>query len=103
MIGWKELASGGRKIGTVAFQLNIRELPKIALEQLMLMIDLQVAALRCVWPSSRSQARWGGRNAVTLAHGLAPHMSWVEPTGGVLLGVLAAEATVAGDLDSCAT
>ena len=98
MIGWKELANGGRKIDTVGFQLNVRELPKVALEQAILMFDLRIAALRCVWPSSRVQARWGGRGAITLAHGLAPHMSWMEPGGSALLGVLAREATVAGDL-----
>jgi hypothetical protein len=98
MIDWKAVASGGRKIGTVGFQLNIRELPKVALEQALLMLDLRVAALRCVWPSSRIQARWGGRSAITLAHGLAPHMSWLEPGGSEFLGILAREATVAGDL-----
>jgi hypothetical protein len=98
MIGWKEIANGGRKIASVGFQLNTRELPEIALEQVLLLIDLRVAALRCVWPSSRIQARWGGRGAITLAHGLAPHMSWLETGGSELLGVLAREATVAGDL-----
>jgi hypothetical protein len=98
MIGWKELAKGGRKIASVGFHLNTRDLPKVALEQFLLMIDLRVAALRCVWPSSRIQARWGGRAAITMAHGFAPHMSWLEPGGSALLGVLAREATVAGDL-----
>ena len=98
MIGWKDLPNGGRKIGTVGFQLNVRELPKVALEQLMLMIDLRVAALRCVWPTSRSQARWGVRSTIAMAHGLAPHMPWFESAGSVLLGILAGEATVAWDM-----
>lgn len=98
MIGWKEVANGLRKINSVGFQLNIQGLPKVALEQSILMIELRTAALRCVWPSSRSQARWGGRGVIALAHGLAPHLPWVEAGGGDLLGVLAREATVAGDL-----
>ena len=98
LIDWKALPDGGRKIDRVGFKINIREMPKIALDQVSLMLDLRLAALRCVWPFSRSQARWGGRNTVLLAHGLAPHMPWLEPGPVGLLGVLACEATVAGDL-----
>jgi hypothetical protein len=98
MVGWKEQANGGRKIATVAFQMNVQGLPRTAVDQFLLMIDLRVAALRCVWPSTTIQARWGGRSAIALAHGLAPHLSWLEPAGGALLGVLAKEATMAGDL-----
>jgi hypothetical protein len=97
VIDWKGLANGGRKIDRVGFKLNTK-LPKVALDQFVLMINLRDAALRCVWPLSRSQARWGGRSIIAMAHGLAPHMSWMEPGGSALLGVLAREATVAGDL-----
>jgi hypothetical protein len=98
MIGWKELANGLRKVNAVGFKVAIKELPAVALDQCILMTELRTAALRCVWPSSRSQARWGGRCVIALAHGLAPHLPWVEPSSGSLLGVLAREATVAGDL-----
>ena len=94
----KGIPNGGRKIGAVGFNLNIKDLPKVALEQSILMIDLRVAALRCVWPSSRIQARWGGRSVIAMAHGLAPHMPWLEPGDGGLLRILAGEATLAGDL-----
>jgi len=97
-IGWKDAANGLRKIKSVGFKMNIHGLPKVALDQAILMIELRTAALRCVWPSSRSQVRWGGRAVIALAHGLAPHLPWVEPSGGELLGVLAKEATMAGDL-----
>ena len=96
-IGWKKLPNGGRKVGTVSFLLDIT-VPKIDLNQYIVIFDLRVAAMRCVWPSSRSQARWGGRGTIALAHGFAPHMPWFEPLGSVLLGILAGEATVAGDL-----
>lgn len=96
-IGWKQLPNGGRKIGTVAYLLDAT-VPEFAVDQYVLIFDVRVAAMGCVWPSSRSQPRWGGRNAIALAYGLAPHMPWLEPAGSVLLGILAAEATVAGDL-----
>jgi hypothetical protein len=98
LIGWKDVANGLRKVNSVGFKLEIKGLPKVALDQTILMIELRTAALRCVWPSSRSQARWGGRGVIALVHGLAPHLPWVEPGGGDLLGVLASGATMAGDL-----
>jgi hypothetical protein len=98
MIEWKSIPNGGRKIGSVGYYLNIKDLPKVALEQSILMMDLRVAALRCVWASSPIQARWGARGAIAMAHGLAPHMPWLEPGGGGLLRILAGEATVAEDL-----
>ena len=87
VIDWKGLANGGRKIDRVGFKLNTK-LPKVAQDQFVLMINLRDAALRCVWPLSRSQARWGGRRIIAMAHGLAPHMSWMEPGGSALLGIL---------------
>jgi len=97
VIDWKGLANGGRKIDRVGFKLNTK-LPKIALDQYVLMTNLRDAALRCVWPASRSQPRWGGRSTIAMTHGLAPHMPWLESGGSALLGRLAWEATVAGDL-----
>ena len=96
-LGWKKLPTGGRKVNSVSFLLDIT-VPQVDMGQYIVTFDLRVAAMRCVWPSSRSQARWGGRATIALAYGLAPHMPWFKPAGSVLLGILAAEATVSGDL-----
>lgn len=95
---WQKLANGGRKIVTLAFWLKIRELPNIAAEQAILLVDLRAAAVCCAWPPSKSSARWGGRTIIAWAYGLGPHLPWIEPAGSKLLRNLAAEATMAGDL-----
>lgn len=97
-LGWKRLPGGERRVRTVGFQTEVKELPKAALEQWYLLVELRVAALRCVWSRSRVQARWGGRGTLALAYGLAPHLPWFEGGGARLLGILAGEATVMGDL-----
>lgn len=97
-LGWKRLPGGERRVRTVGFHTEVKDLPKAALEQWHLLVELRVAALRCVWPGSRLQARWGARSALALAHGLAPHLPWFEGGGARLLGILAGEATVMGDL-----
>lgn len=97
-LGWRQLASSERRVRSVGFQSSTKDLPKAALEQFHLMMELRTAALRCVWGKSRVQARWGARAAVAMTHGLAPHLPWFEAAGGRLLGIVAGEATVMGDL-----
>lgn len=98
-LGIKKLPNGEHRIKSVGFHTEVKDLPKSALEQWYLMLELRAAALRCVWPESRSQARWGARSTLAMAHGLAPHLPWFEAGGSRLLGILAGEATVMGDLD----
>ena len=97
-VGWKQLPNGERRVGKVGFRMEAKDLPKPALEQWYLLTELRVAALRCVWPASRVQARWGARSTLAMTHGLAPHLPWFEGGGARLLGILAGEATVMGDL-----